>query len=51
MSTEGERAIDVFHIAKVGAKLTEAEQRGLTSDLQATLEERYEADQVHHPPE
>ena len=38
MSTEGERAIDVFHIAKVGAKLTEAEQRGLTSDLQATLE-------------
>ena len=38
MSTEGERAIDVFHITKAGAKLTEAEQRGLTSDLQATLE-------------
>jgi [protein-PII] uridylyltransferase len=39
ISTEGERAIDVFHITKAGAKLTEAEQRALTSDLQGTLEE------------
>jgi [protein-PII] uridylyltransferase len=39
MSTEGERAIDVFHLTKAGAKLTEAEQRALTSDLQGTLEE------------
>ena len=39
ISTEGERAIDVFHITKAGAKLTEAEQRALTSDLQHTLEE------------
>ena len=38
ISTEGERAIDVFHITKAGTKLTEAEQRGLTSDLQSTLE-------------
>jgi [protein-PII] uridylyltransferase len=38
ISTEGERAIDVFHITKTGAKLTEAEQRALTSDLQRTLE-------------
>ena len=38
ISTEGERAIDVFHITKAGAKLTEAEQRSLTSDLQGTLE-------------
>ena len=38
MSTEGERAIDVFHITKAGAKLTEAEQRELTADLQDTLE-------------
>jgi [protein-PII] uridylyltransferase len=38
ISTEGERAIDVFHITKSGAKLTEAEQRALTSDLQDTLE-------------
>ena len=38
ISTEGERAIDVFHITKAGSKLTEAEQRALTSDLQSTLE-------------
>ena len=38
MSTEGERAIDVFHITKAGIKLTEAEQHRLTSDLQNTLE-------------
>ena len=39
ISTEGERAIDVFHITKAGAKLTEAEQHALASDLQRTLEE------------
>jgi [protein-PII] uridylyltransferase len=38
ISTEGERAIDVFHITRAGAKLTEAEQRTLTADLQRTLE-------------
>jgi len=38
ISTEGEKAIDVFHITKAGAKLTEAEQRALTSDLQRALE-------------
>jgi [protein-PII] uridylyltransferase len=38
ISTEGERAIDVFHITRGGAKLTEAEQHALTSDLQRTLE-------------
>ena len=38
ISTEGERAIDVFHITKARAKLTEAERRGLTSALQGTLE-------------
>jgi [protein-PII] uridylyltransferase len=38
ISTEGDRAIDVFHITKAGVKLTEAEQRALTSDLQGTLE-------------
>jgi [protein-PII] uridylyltransferase len=38
ISTEGERAIDVFHITRVGAKLTEAELAALTADLQRTLE-------------
>ena len=38
IATEGEKAIDVFHIAKAGSKLTEAEQIALTSDLQRTLE-------------
>jgi UTP:GlnB (protein PII) uridylyltransferase len=38
IATEGEKAIDVFHITKAGSKLTEAEQIALTSDLQRTLE-------------
>jgi len=38
IATEGEKAIDVFHITKGGSKLTEAEQQGLTSDLLRTLE-------------
>ena len=38
IATEGEKAIDVFHITKGGSKLTEAEQQALTSDLQQTLE-------------
>ncbi len=38
IATEGEKAIDVFHITKAGVKLTAAEQQGLTSDLQRTLE-------------
>jgi [protein-PII] uridylyltransferase len=39
IATEGGKAIDVFHLTKHGAKLTEAEQLALTSDLQRTLEE------------
>jgi [protein-PII] uridylyltransferase len=38
IATEGEKAIDVFHITKAGSKLTQAEQQALTSDLQRTLE-------------
>jgi len=38
IATEGEKAIDVFHITKAGSKLTEAEQIALTSNLQRTLE-------------
>jgi len=39
IATEGGKAIDVFHLTQGGAKLTEAEQLALTSDLQRTLEE------------
>jgi len=39
ISTEGDKAIDVFHITKAGAKLTDPEQRALTGDLQRMLEE------------
>jgi [protein-PII] uridylyltransferase len=38
IATEGEKAIDVFHITTGGSKLTEAEQQALTSDLHRTLE-------------
>jgi [protein-PII] uridylyltransferase len=38
IATEGEKAIDVFHITKAGVKLTQAEQQALTSDLQRSLE-------------
>ena len=38
IATEGEKAIDVFHITKAGVKLTVAEQQALTSSLQRTLE-------------
>ena len=39
IATEGGKAIDVFHLTQRGAKLTEAEQLALTTDLQRTLEE------------
>jgi len=39
ISTEGHKAIDVFHITKGGAKLTDAEERALAADLQRMLEE------------
>jgi [protein-PII] uridylyltransferase len=38
IATEGEKAIDVFHITKGGSKLTEVDQQALTSDLLHTLE-------------
>jgi len=38
IATEGEKAIDVFHITKAGVKLTAAEQQALTAALQRTLE-------------
>ena len=44
ISTEGQKAIDVFHITKGGAKLAEEAQRALTADLQRLLEGHDEAD-------
>jgi [protein-PII] uridylyltransferase len=44
ISTEGARAIDVFHITADGAKLDEGAQAALTADLQRTLEGIDEAD-------
>jgi len=44
ISTEGQKAIDVFHITKGGAKLAEEAQHALTADLQRLLEGHDEAD-------
>ncbi len=38
ISTEGQRAIDVFHITKDGAKLTDTVIAGLTADVHRMLE-------------
>ena len=40
ISTEGDRAIDVFHLTKEGAKLSEAAQQALKEDVEAMLEGR-----------
>jgi [protein-PII] uridylyltransferase len=39
IATEGDKAIDVFHITKNGAKLTAGEQRALAEHLQQMLED------------
>jgi [protein-PII] uridylyltransferase len=39
IATEGDKAIDVFHITKDGAKLTVTDQRALTEHLQHLLED------------
>jgi UTP:GlnB (protein PII) uridylyltransferase len=38
IATEGEKAIDVFHLTKSGAKLAAGDQRMLTAHLQDLLE-------------
>src|SRR5262249_37397322 len=38
ISTEGQKAIDVFHITRAGVKLTDAAIAELTADIQRTLE-------------
>jgi [protein-PII] uridylyltransferase len=39
ISTEGQRAIDVFHLRRGAAKLTDSDQLALTEDLERMLEE------------
>ena len=42
LSTEGKKAIDVFHLTQAGAKLTGTAQMALKVDLERMLEEGYE---------
>lgn len=44
ISTEGHKAIDVFHITKAGAKLPGAAQLELAAELRRLLEDHHEAD-------
>jgi len=39
ISTEGDKAVDVFHLKKGTEKLTESDQIALTEDLERVLEE------------
>ena len=51
ISTEGKKAIDVFHITKAGAKLAEPAQQALRADLQRMLGGSDEIDQEYRPAE
>jgi [protein-PII] uridylyltransferase len=51
ISTEGQRAIDVFHITQAGGKLSEVAQQQLTSDLLRMLEGTDEVAEGHRPAE
>jgi [protein-PII] uridylyltransferase len=51
ISTEGAKAIDVFHITADGAKLSDEAEAALTTDLQRTLEGHDEVDKSDHPAE
>ncbi len=42
IATEGQRAIDVFHLTLAGSKLPDAVQMALRDDLQRTLEDSHE---------
>ena len=50
-STEGSRAIDVFHITKSGAKLTSDEGARLCAELEALLKDGHETDQGDRTPQ
>ena len=51
ISTEGDRAIDVFHITKSGAKLAETDTAALKTTLENVLRNGHEADQGDRAPE
>jgi [protein-PII] uridylyltransferase len=51
ISTEGKKAIDVFHITKSGAKLAEPAQQALRADLQRMLGGSDEVDQEYRQAE
>jgi [protein-PII] uridylyltransferase len=51
ISTEGKKAIDVFHITKSGAKLAEPAQQALRADLERMLGGIDEVDQEYRPAE
>jgi [protein-PII] uridylyltransferase len=51
ISTEGKKAIDVFHITKDGAKLAEPAQQALRADLERMLGGIDETDQEYRPAE
>jgi UTP:GlnB (protein PII) uridylyltransferase len=44
ISTEGQKAIDVFHITRNGGKLSESDESSLKADLLRMLEPKHEAD-------
>ena len=50
-STEGSRAIDVFHLTKKGAKLASEESDRLRDDLETTLKDGHETDQGDRTPQ
>ena len=50
-STEGSRAIDVFHLTKNGAKLASEESARLCADLETTLKDGHETDQSDRAPQ
>ena len=50
-STEGSRAIDVFHLTKHSAKLASEESARLCADLETTLKDGHEIDQGDRTPQ
>ncbi len=49
ISTEGNKAIDVFHITEKDGKLSESSQADLKADLERMLEGDHEINQEHRP--